>query len=86
MTLEYKTETLARYRVVLESDDRHLRDVTEPRFFSTKHGSPRPFLAPLEETTWRPARRLALDRPRRRRGDEGVQLPLFTLEKERVGG
>lgn len=86
LTVEHATETLAQYRVALESDGRHLREVDEPRFFATEHRSPQPFLAPLEETVWIPARRLAPYRPRRRRDDEDVQAPLFTLEKERVGG
>ena len=86
LTVEHATETLAQYRVALASDGRHLREVTEPRFFATEHGSPQPFLAPLEETVWHPACRLAPYRPRRRHDDEDVQAPLFILEKESVGG
>jgi transposase len=86
LTVEYATETLAQYRVALESDGRRLREVTDPRFFATAHDSPQPFLAPLEETTWHPARRLAPYRPRRRRAEDDAQAPLFTLAKENVGG
>ena len=35
LTVEYATETLAQYRVALESDGRRLREVTDPRFFAT---------------------------------------------------
>jgi hypothetical protein len=86
LTVEYETETLAQYRVALESDGRRLREVTEPWFFTTEHGSPQPFLAPLEETTWHPARWLAPYRPRRRRDEEDAQAPLFILAKESGGG
>jgi transposase len=86
LTVEHETETLAQYRVALESDGRHLRDVTEPRFFATAHRSPQPFLAPLEETAWHPARRLAPYRPRRRRHEHDAQAPLFTPEREEATG
>jgi len=84
--VEYDTETLAQYRVALESDGRRLREVDEPRFFATKHRSPQPFLAPLEETAWHPARQLAPYRPRRRHDEDDAQAPLFTLPKEHVSG
>jgi hypothetical protein len=69
LTMEHETETLAHDRVELESDGRRRREVNEPRFFATAHQSPQPFLAPLEETAWHPARRLAPDRTRRRRDE-----------------
>ncbi|HEU4955508.1 MAG TPA: helix-turn-helix domain-containing protein, partial [Gemmatimonadales bacterium] len=59
LTLEYETDTLAHYRVVLEADGRGFKAVTEPRFFATAHRSPQPFLPVLEEVDWQPARRLA---------------------------
>jgi len=86
LTVEHESETLAQYRVALESDGRRLRDVDEPRFFATAHHSPQPFLATLEATTWRPARRLAPYRPRRRRDEDEAQAPLFTLATERITG
>ncbi len=49
LTVEHATETLAQYRVTLESDGRRLREVDEPWFFATAHRSPQPFLAPMEE-------------------------------------
>jgi putative transposase len=86
LTVEHETETLAQYRVALESDGRRLREVDEPRFFATKHRSLQRGLALLEETVWHPARRLAPYRPRRRRDEGSTQEPLFTLETERVMG
>jgi transposase len=84
LTPEYETETLAQYRVVLEADGRHLRDVTEPRFFPTDHGSPQPFLPVLEEVRWEPAQRLRPYRARRSRGTAGRQERLFELRAEDV--
>ncbi len=86
LTVEHETETLAQYRVVLEADGRRLREVNEPRFFATSHASPQPFLPVLEQTAWHPARRLAPDRPRRRRDEGDAQAPLFTLPTERAAG
>jgi len=63
LTVEHETETLAQYRVALEADARGLRAVSEPRFFPTEHRSPQPFLAPLEETAWHPARPLSAAPP-----------------------
>ena len=53
--------------VALDPDGRHLREVDEPQFFANRHRSPQPFLAPLDESAWHPARRLAPYRPRRQR-------------------
>jgi hypothetical protein len=72
--------------VELESDGRRLREVDESRFVATAHRSPQRFLAPLEETAWHPARRLAPDRMRRRRDENDGQAPLVTLGRERASG
>src|SRR5687767_12422814 len=76
LTLEYATTTLAQYRVTIETDGHGLREVTEPRFFATGYASPQPFLAPLDETAWHPAQRVAPYRPRRPRIEAGRQTPL----------
>ena len=86
LTVEHETETLAQYRVAVETDGRHLRKIDEPRFFATKHRSPQPFLVSLEETAWHPVRRLAPYRPRRRRDENDEQAPLFTLATEHAMG
>ena len=82
LTLEYETETLAQYRVAVEANGRGLKEVDEPRFFVTDHGSPQPFLTSLEEVAWQPAQRLAPYRARRVRAGAGRQEPLFDLEEE----
>jgi putative transposase len=82
LTLAYETETLAQYRVALAAEGRRLRDVTEPRFFPTDHGSPQPFLPLVEEVDWEPARRLPPYRARRPRGVAGRQERLFDGSEE----
>jgi hypothetical protein len=84
LTLEYEAEMLARYRVVLAANGRGLKEVDDPRFFVTKHGSPQPFLPALEEVAWRPARRLPPYRARRKRAATGHQEHLFGVETEEV--
>ena len=86
LTLEYETETLAQYRVAVDTDGSHLREVSEPRFFATNHGSPQPFLPVLEETEWHPARRLPPYRSRRSHIDDEGQPPLFTADQEFATG
>jgi putative transposase len=80
LTVEYASETLVRYRVAYEPDGRRLREVDEPRFFPTGHASPQPFLVPLDDVAWYPARRLAPYRPRRQREAQEHQEPLFPSE------
>jgi len=54
-----------------------MRKVDEPTPFPHRHPSSQPFLTPLEETAWHPARRLAPDRPRRKCAKDVPQEPLF---------
>ena len=82
LTIEHAAETLAQYRVAVEPDGRRLREVTAPRFFATGHASPQPFLAPLDETEWHPAQRLAPYRSRRTRGSAVRQAILLEPKQE----
>ena len=82
MTIEYRAEALVQYRVAFKLDGRGLREVDEPTAFPHRHPSPQPFLAPLAETAWHPARRLAPYRPRRKRAQEIPQEPLFADDAE----
>jgi hypothetical protein len=77
LTLEYETETIARYRVALAADGRRLKEVDDPRFFVTDHTSLQRFLPGLEEVDWQPAQRLSPYRARRTRAETGLQEPLF---------
>jgi len=86
LTVEYATDTLAQYRVVLEADGRRLKEVDEPRLYATAHASPQSFLAPLEETAWHPARRRAPYRPRRQRRGKGHQQRLVVPDPDAATG
>ena len=85
LTIEHAAETLAQYRVAAAADGR-LREVADPRFFTTGHASPQPFLAPLDETDWYPAQRMAPYRPRRKRISAEQQAPLSELERAASNG
>ncbi|MFN8663197.1 MAG: hypothetical protein U0075_15015 [Thermomicrobiales bacterium] len=86
LTIEHAAETLAQYHVAVEADGRRLREVSDPRFFPTSHASPQPFLAPLADTEWHPARRLAPYRPRRKRVTAEQQTPLPKPERKTASG
>jgi transposase len=86
LTIEYAAETLAQYPVTVEADGRRLREVGEPRLYATGHASPQPFLPPLDEAEWHPARRLAPYRPRRQPGNAGRQTRLFPPPGEAAAG
>ena len=86
LTIEHAAETLAQYRVAVEADGRRLREVTDPRFFPTGHVSPQPFLAPLDDTAWHPAQRLAPYRPRRQRIAAEQQTALPEPDRETASG
>ncbi len=77
LTIEYAAATLAQYPVTLEDNGRRLREVGEPRLYTTGYASLQPFLASLEELDWSPARRLTPYRSRRHRGGEEIQGHLF---------
>ncbi len=86
LTIESRAEALIRYRVALEPDGRRLREVADPTPLPHRHPSPQPFLAPLDETTWHPARRLAPYRPRRKCERTVPQEPLFADDPEAASG
>ncbi|HEV8190732.1 MAG TPA: hypothetical protein VGP82_04505, partial [Ktedonobacterales bacterium] len=65
LTLDYADEALAQYRVAFEPDERHLRDVTEPRLFEHRYPSPQPVLWEVPDGEWHLAIRLPPPRPRR---------------------
>ncbi len=86
LTIEYRAEALMQYRVALEPDGHRLREVADPTPVPHRHPSPQPFLAPLDETTWHPARKLAPYRPRRKRERDVPQEPLFAADVEASSG
>ena len=76
LTIECRTEALVQYPVVLESDGRQIREVGAPNLFPHRYSSSQPFLPPLAETPWHPARRLTPYRPRHPRTTDAHQEPL----------
>ncbi len=86
LTVEYRAEALIQYRVAMETDGRSLREIGEPAAFPHRYPSSQPFLSPMEETEWHPARRLAPYRPRHKRGQDGPQQPLFADDAESSTG
>ena len=86
LTIESRSEALIQYRVALEPDGQRLREVATPTPLPHSHPSPQPFLAPLDETAWHPARKQAPYRPRRKRKPGMPQEPLFADEIEASSG
>jgi hypothetical protein len=86
LTLEYATDTLARYCVAFEADGRRLQEVDEPLLYATGHASPQPFLPELTDVDWRPAQHLAPYRPRRQRRDDGRRERLPVAEHDAQAG
>jgi putative transposase len=84
LTLAYEEEPLAHYRVTYEPDGRHLRTVTEPRLFRTRHRSPQLPLWPPRDDEWRQAVRVPPYASRRQRPVSALQPPLFPNEEERA--
>jgi len=81
LTVEYATDTLARYRIAYELDERRIRAVAEPQLFATRYPSPQPFIATLATLEWCHALRLPPYQPRRKRRQGGGQVELFSLEE-----
>lgn len=81
LTVEYATDTLARYRIAFEPDERHIRAVTEPQLFATRYPSPQPFIATLAALEWCRALRLPPYQPHRKRRRGGGQAALFSLQE-----
>jgi hypothetical protein len=86
LTIESRAKALIQYRVALEPDGHRLREVAGASPLPHRHLSPQPFLAPLDETPWHPARKQAPHRPRRKRVPDTPQEPLFTDEAKTAPG
>lgn len=81
LTLVYRDEPLAKYRVTYQPDQRRLQVVTPEHLFETAHRSPQlPLWIPGEDD-WLPVLRLPPYAPRRSPVAAVVQPPLFALEQ-----
>jgi hypothetical protein len=82
LTIEYRAEALVQHRVAFETTGRGVREVSVATSFPHRYPSPQPFLPPMDETEWHPARRLAPYRPRRPRGRDAPQTSFFSDDEE----
>ncbi len=85
LTVEHAADTLAHYRVAYEPDARHIRAVTEPQLFATRHPSPQPWLPRMAALDWHPALRLPRYQARQARRGTIAQIPLFPSAGEPRG-
>jgi len=80
LTLVYKDEPLAQYRVAYQPDKRRLKTVTEERRFETPHRSLQPPLWSWGDDAWLRVLRLPDYAPRRPLATLADQLRLFPVE------
>ncbi len=80
LTLVFKDEPLAQYRVTYQPAKRRFKTVTEEHIFDTPHRSPQPPLWAWGRDEWLRVLRLPTYAPRARRGDLSPQAPLFPLD------
>lgn len=79
LTLVYRDEPLAQYRVTYQPDRRRLQAVAPTHFYETPYRSPqRPLWT--RDDDWLPVLRLPAYAPRRPKPTGAVQPPLFTLD------
>ena len=81
LTLVFRDEPLAQYRVAYQPATRRLTTVTEERLFETPHRSPPPPLwawGAWGADEWLRVLRLSAYAPRRRPANDRHQAPLFT--------
>ena len=84
LTLVYRDEPLARYRVTYQPDQRRLQTVTPEHLFDTPFRSPQLPLWERGDDDWLPVLRLPAYAPRRPRPTGAVQPPLFPLDEKDV--
>lgn len=82
LTVEFGDEPLSQYAVRYQSDEKHLRDIVEPRRFETRYRSSQLELWQSGEVEWHLVKRLPDYAPRRKRRVEGdvIQIPFPELD------
>jgi hypothetical protein len=89
LTVEYGDEPLSQYAVQYQPDDKHLRDIREPRHFATRYRTPQLDLWQTDAVEWHLVKRMPDYAPRRKRkaGGDVVQHPFPEMDvDERVTG
>jgi hypothetical protein len=82
LTLVYRDEPLAQYRVAYQPDQRRLQTVTPEQLFETPHRSPQlPLWTWGDDDDWLPVLRLPAYAALRPRPTGAVQPPLFALDE-----
>ena len=81
LTLVYRDEPLAQYRVTYQPDRRRLKAVAAEHLFETPHRSPQLPLWTGGDDGWLPVLRLPAYAPRRSPPTEARQLPLVAIEE-----
>ena len=81
LTLVYRDEPLAQYRVAYQPDQRRLATVAPEHLFETAYRSPQQPLWIGGDDDWLPVLRLPASAPRRPRPIGAGQPPLFALEE-----
>jgi len=81
LTLVYRDELLAQYRVAYQPDQRRLKTVTPDQLFVTPYRSPQPPLWTWGDDDWLPVIRLAPYAPRRTQPVGADQPLLFPLDE-----
>ncbi|MGZ3645789.1 MAG: hypothetical protein ACXVCM_18280 [Ktedonobacteraceae bacterium] len=84
LTVEYGDEPLSQYVVQYQPDEKHLRNIGEPRHFETRYRRPQLDLWQQGEVEWHLVRRLPDYAPRQKKKAVGeiTQQPLFILEEK----
>jgi hypothetical protein len=79
LTVEFGDEPLSQYSVQYQPDEKHLRNIVEPRHFETRYRSSQLDLWRYGEVEWHLVRRLPDYAPRHKKKAEGsvAQPPLF---------
>ncbi len=80
--MEFGDEPLSQYAVQYQPDEKHLRNILEPRHFETRYRTPQLDLWQSGEVEWHLVKRLPDYAPRhnRRAGGDVVQEPLLELD------
>ena len=81
LTLVYRDEPLAQYRVTYQPDQRRLQTVAPVHLFETPHQSPQRPLWAWDDGDWLPVLRLPAYAPRKPRVTGPVQPPLFLVDE-----
>jgi transposase len=82
LTVHFAEEPLAQYKVAYASNEKRLRQVTEPRLFETPFQSPQLFLWERGLADWHLVLRLPEYAPRRRKRTLAVQPLLFEVDAQ----